>query len=178
MRADILQIVRKLPKPTIQQRQAAMGDVNFRGPWVHPDIPNYEFPSASALRKAFRIQRYGKNTLTVRNQDRLVKALRLIAVGNGIDFAAMGKSVIGDRVARLVMPDTTDLTGMLERIVREEVQNALKGTNKTQFVLKEHIKKIALEETKRLVLEELDFDVRVEGRVFPTKGGRRAVNLD
>ena len=172
--SELYKRVRELPR----RKTGNFIVVPQEGPFIHPDLPDIEFKTASGLRKICRFQRYGKWNLELRNQHRLEKALRNIAVHNGVDYTKMANSLIGDRVAHIVMPNTTDLTDLLTRIVREEVQLALKGTNKTQFDLKEFVRKIALGETKRLVLEELDFDVKVEGRVFATKNGRRAVNLD
>lgn len=172
-----------LPEPAVWHRwlngveQHSEAGRYYGMAYPHPQFPEIEVKSRRMLKKMLRVQRYSANTLRKKNQHRLTEALKTILDRNGVHVRDTMREMIADRVAMLAFGDT-DLSAMLDQIVRQEVQRALnKDAGRTGRVLEGFIRKIAEDEARRLVLENLTFDMKLTGDVFAPAKGARAVRL-
>lgn len=134
--------------------------------YCHPQFPEVQVKSRRMLKKMLRVQRYSANTLRKRNQGRLREALQDILLCNGVHVRNTMREMIADRVAMLAFGDT-DLSGMLERIVREEVQKALQKPGHSGRQLEAFVRKVAEDEAR----------MKLTGDVFAPAKGSRAVRL-
>jgi hypothetical protein len=153
---------------------ASVGGHRDPGPMTHPDLPGVVFPSVGSLKKAYRIQRYAKNSLSKKNNHRLEVALRNIFNANGINMPAMVKTLITERVASMTMPSAPSLNGVIERIIREEAIKVIGSKDS----LTRTIRDIVTTETRRLVLDSLSLDFKVTGEAFTRPDKVRALRLE
>jgi hypothetical protein len=184
MRQEIVELLKRITDPQMRtsdvpdQPDTPTGQLNGLGQEIHGFLhtdSGIVFNSRAQIKKAIRICWGKPNPIRARNRDRFTLTLRKIIRENDIDIPKMIRAEINDRISNAagMSLSQNSVANIIAAEVRNQVSQALGGKSMAAFV-----KQIALEEAKRLIVENLTIDMTVRGDVHTAGNRNRPIRLE